>query len=230
MNEFNVLLRDRYRLRMLGLMMLMEIIIALIVFASAGRMDLPWVWVSIAVHSLIMVVGVFSFDAGLVRERFKTSQNGRDDLTRPLSILMLLLSLIIAGLDAGRYGWSGAIASEMRVGVLLLYILGLSLSIWAASTNQFFAPCIRHQEERGHYVITDGPYRWIRHPGYAGLLLSASTNVVLLGSWWALLPITVIAMVFIRRTAIEDGFLKSELEGYQGYALSVRYRLVPGLW
>ena len=103
------------------------------------------------------------------------------------------------------------------------------LCVWAMAVNRFFSPVVRLQEERGHRLVTDGPYRYIRHPGYAGILLSACVGVAL-GSWWSLLPLVVAMGLILRRTALEDRFLRASLEGYASYAEQVRYRLVPGIW
>jgi protein-S-isoprenylcysteine O-methyltransferase Ste14 len=96
--------------------------------------------------------------------------------------------------------------------------------------NPFFSPVVRVQTERGHHLITSGPYQFIRHPGYLGSAGSALCGAVALGSWWALLPALGVVGVMIRRTILEDRFLHSELAGYQEYAGKVRYRLLPGIW
>jgi protein-S-isoprenylcysteine O-methyltransferase Ste14 len=106
----------------------------------------------------------------------------------------------------------------------------LSLVLWALTQNRFFSPVVRIQTERGHHLITRGPYRFIRHPGYLGGAGSALCGAIALGSCWALLPAAGVAGVLLRRTILEDRFLHRELAGYQDYARKVRYRVLPGIW
>jgi len=106
----------------------------------------------------------------------------------------------------------------------------LGLALWALTQNRFFSPVIRVQTERGHHLITSGPYQFIRHPGYLGGAGSALCGAIALGSRWALLPAAGVVGVLLRRTVIEDRFLRPELAGYQDYARKVRYRLLPGIW
>ena len=99
-----------------------------------------------------------------------------------------------------------------------------------ASENTFFSEVVRIQEDRGHLVVTSGPYRVVRHPGYAGNIVAWPCIALALGSWFAVLLSAVIVVLFIVRTAWEDRALQTGLEGYAEYAERVRYRLVPGLW
>ena len=96
--------------------------------------------------------------------------------------------------------------------------------------NRFFSPVVRIQEERGHHLITEGPYRFIRHPGYAGMLLAFAGVGPALGSWWSLVPLVPVVLLILRRLLIEDRYLHEHLEGYAGYAQRVPYRLLPGVW
>ena len=113
---------------------------------------------------------------------------------------------------------------------LTVYTLGLWLAFWAMSANRFFSPVVRIQKERGHHLITTGPYRFVRHPGYVGVISATLGGGLALGSYWSLVPLVVLFVLFIRRTALEDRFLLAELEGYADFARKVRYRLLPGIW
>jgi protein-S-isoprenylcysteine O-methyltransferase Ste14 len=101
---------------------------------------------------------------------------------------------------------------------------------WASTVNRFFSPVVRIQTERGHHVVTDGPYRYARHPGYAGAILGVPCTALALGSWWALVPAAAFVLAVLRRITIEDQYLKDNLPGYPEYAEKVRHRVVPGLW
>ena len=96
--------------------------------------------------------------------------------------------------------------------------------------NRFFSASVRIQTERGHTVISSGPYQYIRHPGYAGGVLSSVAVPLLLGSFWALVPAILVIILMVVRTGLEDTTLLEELEGYRKYATSVRHRLIPGAW
>ncbi len=113
---------------------------------------------------------------------------------------------------------------------LVPMLMGFSLSSWVMITTSFFAPTVRIQDERGHTVVSDGPYGWVRHPGYAGWSLALIITPLMLGSFWALVPGTLAVTLLVVRTVLEDRFLREELDGYAEYAQRVRYRLVPGIW
>jgi protein-S-isoprenylcysteine O-methyltransferase Ste14 len=105
-----------------------------------------------------------------------------------------------------------------------------ALPAWALTVNRFFSSDARIQRDRGHQVVTDGPYRFVRHPGYAGSMLLALAMPLALGSWWSYLPALAAAALMLRRLLIEDRMLRAELEGYADYAARVRWRLLPGVW
>jgi protein-S-isoprenylcysteine O-methyltransferase Ste14 len=109
-------------------------------------------------------------------------------------------------------------------------LLGDLFSKWAAASNCFYSRVIRIQGDRGHAVVTSGPYRFVRHPGYAGALVTGLATPVALGSLWALVAGGMMALLLVVRTALEDQLLHKELHGYTEYAQRTRYRLVPGVW
>jgi protein-S-isoprenylcysteine O-methyltransferase Ste14 len=113
---------------------------------------------------------------------------------------------------------------------VIVMIAGYSFSSWALIVNRFFSGTVRIQTERGHHVVTDGPYRIVRHPGYAGGLLGFVMIPFLLDSLWALIPTFLLTVVLVVRTALEDATLQKELPGYAEYAQRTRYRLIPGVW
>jgi protein-S-isoprenylcysteine O-methyltransferase Ste14 len=79
-------------------------------------------------------------------------------------------------------------------------------------------------------VVTTGPYRYVRHPMYVGVILAFLSLPLALGSLWALVPGATCAALFVMRTALEDRTLLDKLPGYREYAERVRYRLIPGIW
>ena len=214
---------------MLGRLALFEVILLSLLLGSAGRMDLPWFWGLMAIHAAYMFVCYACMDPGLREERVKGRPAGWDRYFRTALALGLLAHLLVAGLDV-RYGWSSNIPTLARAAGLLLYTAGTGLAVSAMCFNRFFAPAVRIQSERGHHVVTDGPYRLVRHPGYLGLTVALAAESLVFGSYYALIPVVVSAVVLVVRTTIEDRMLREELPGYAEYALRVRSRLVPGVW
>jgi len=129
-----------------------------------------------------------------------------------------------------RYGWTDPLAFNIKIVSLIVIVLGYVLGSWALIENKFFSGIVRIQEDRGHHVVTTGPYRFIRHPGYAGSLLVYLVVPIFLDSLWAYIPtILLIGIVFLR-TLLEDRTLQSELPGYKDFTQKTRYRLLPYIW
>ena len=140
-----------------------------------------------------------------------------------------LVTLVVAGLDR-RWGWRPELPLAWALIGAALLALASAFAAYAMLTNRFFSGVVRIQHERGHTVVTDGPYRWVRHPGYAGGVVGQIALPLLLGSLWALIPGVLTAGLTILRTTLEDRTLCTELPGYAEYAQRARYRLLPGVW
>lgn len=152
-----------------------------------------------------------------------------DKVLAPAMALGSIVPLIIAGLDK-RYGWTDPLGFSIKIVSLIVIVLGYVLGSWALIENKFFSGIVRIQEDRGHHVISSGPYRFIRHPGYAGSLLVYLVVPMFLDSLWACIPtILLIGIVFLR-TSLEDRTLQAELPGYKEFTQKTRYRLLPGIW
>ena len=201
-----------------------------ILFGCAGRWDLPLVWAYVGVLISATVAVLLAIDPDLLRERVKPGPGGEDRNLRFLAMPFFLAHLVIAGLDVGRFHWSDTIPTWVRVGGLLGVAFAYSLTIWAMRVNRFFSPVVRIQTERGHRLVTSGPYAWVRHPGYAAALIMIGASGLALGSWWSLSANVPVVLLIFRRLLIEDRFLKQNLDGYRDYATRVRYRLMPGVW
>ena len=141
----------------------------------------------------------------------------------------MMIMWIVAGLDM-RNAWSSGILPSTQFAALLIVIAGHTLVVWATGTNAFFSQVVRIQTERGHTVVSGGPYRWVRHPAYVGGILVVLGSPIMLASWWALIAGVVSAVLMVTRTAFEDKTLQAELAGYKDYAERTRYRLLPGVW
>ncbi len=205
-------------------------VIGVILFGAAGRMDLPFIWAYLAIMGGLGIVAMVFIDPGLLKERLKPGPGGLDArLIVPLKLLGWA-GLIFAALDVGRLNISDRVPLPVGVITMAGVAAGLGLAFWAMLVNRFFSTVVRLQEERGHHLITGGPYRFVRHPGYTGTLVSVLCIGPALGSWLASIPMVIFALLILRRARLEDRFLHDKLEGYPAYAQRVRYRLLPGVW
>jgi protein-S-isoprenylcysteine O-methyltransferase Ste14 len=118
----------------------------------------------------------------------------------------------------------------LRIAALAVFAAGLALFIWAMHVNRFFSSVVRIQQERGHQTVTAGPYRWVRHPGYAGAIPAIVASGMALCSWLATALGTLGVPLLLWRAILEDRTLRAELPGYAEYAQQVRWRLLPGVW
>jgi protein-S-isoprenylcysteine O-methyltransferase Ste14 len=129
-----------------------------------------------------------------------------------------------------RFGWAPELPIWLQVTGLALAVVGGLIILWAMMANRFFSAVVRIQDDRGHQVATTGPYKYVRHPGYASTFLYYPGAALSLGSAWALLPAALIIVLIVIRTMLEDKTLQKELPGYKAYTEKVKYRLIPGIW
>lgn len=203
-------------------------------FAAAGRLDWMggWIFVGLVLFSLAaQSLTVRVKNPVLAQERWKERADTKsfDRVYTQIYMAMLPVMTLVAGLDSGRFGWSSLPEWTVPVGVAL-HVLGQLPVLWSFSTNPHLETTVRVQSDRDHKVINTGPYRFVRHPMYLGLLLMLVGWPLVFGSLWAYLPALVAMAAFIARTAHEDQTLRQELPGYLEYTRQTRYRLVPGLW
>jgi protein-S-isoprenylcysteine O-methyltransferase Ste14 len=205
-----------------------------VLFLTAGRLDWIAAWVYLALNLLIVAtIGLYVArrNPDLINERGRIGQSAKnwDKVVMILYTLTLFVLLVVAGLDAVRFRWTTMHVSVQAIGVIGLF-LSMGINYWAMLSNPFLSTVVRIQDDRGHQVATTGPYRWVRHPMYVGVILLWLSTALILGSWWALVPGLIIAAIFVVRTALEDRMLQAELAGYAEYAARVRYRLLPAIW
>jgi protein-S-isoprenylcysteine O-methyltransferase Ste14 len=152
-----------------------------------------------------------------------------DKILSPMLAFGALIVLIVAGADK-RFGWSTPFSLAAKIMALIVIILGYLLGSWALIENRFFSGVVRIQTDRGHHVVTTGPYRIVHHPGYAGALWIYVAMPILFDSLWAFIPTVLLIGVLVLRTSQEDRTLQAELPGYKEFAQKTRYRLLPGMW
>jgi protein-S-isoprenylcysteine O-methyltransferase Ste14 len=199
-----------------------------------------WGWWEAWVYALVSILGFAASRAlaarrnpGLLAERARFLQHedakSWDKLLAPLVGLGSGLVPLVAGLEA-LFDRSPSFSLTMKILALAVLLAGYALGSYALIENCFFSGMVRIQTDRGQHVVTGGPYRWLRHPGYAGSLLAYLATPLFLDSTWAFLPAAFFTVVLVIRTALEDKTLQDELAGYREYATRVRYRLLPGVW
>ena len=206
--------------------------IAAVLFGSALRIDLPFFWAYLAVTGAFALAVVLTVSENLLRERIRPAERGIDNLKllRIGAGVIFALEWIIAGVDVGQLHFSDTVPEALQLVALVLYASVFAVWWWAMQVNPFFSAASRIQRDRGHHLVESGPYRFVRHPGYASFSLFGWGGPIALGSWCAALPHLAVVVVFLRRAAIEDRMLRKELDGYEEYASRTRYRVLPGIW
>jgi protein-S-isoprenylcysteine O-methyltransferase Ste14 len=217
-----------------AILILLGLVFCVLLFAVAGRLDWVEGWLLGGAVMVYMgasaIIGIVR-DPELVKERSSAISNARGIEKAVLIVVFVLCAavIIVAALDAGRFGWSVMPVVVEVVGWLLV-LPALALPMWVGMVNTYASAVVRVQKERGHHVIAEGPYRYVRHPMYTGMVVLGIGLPLALGSWWALAPGLLWFITFVLRTAQEDGALRRDLPGYAAYARKVRYRLMPGIW
>ncbi|MCF7797419.1 MAG: isoprenylcysteine carboxylmethyltransferase family protein [Candidatus Marinimicrobia bacterium] len=215
------------------------VVIILIPF-SPLLISFDWDWLEAWVYAIVAVLGFFIShwlvwrrSPDLLSERAQMLNHpdakSWDRILAPALALGGGLIPIAAGFERV-FGevqeFSLPVKSLALAGIILGYVLGT----WALVTNRYFSGMVRIQTDRGHAVVSSGPYRWVRHPGYTGAFITYVGMSFWLDSTWSILPMLLVNLVVIIRTKLEDETLQAELAGYPEYAEKPRYRLVPGVW
>ena len=212
----------------------MFLVLSSVLVGAAGRFDWWEAWAFLIIYFLIALTSAIRMaqtNPELVRERSHPGKNVKqwDNVLVGINLLLTLALYAVIGLDAGRYGWSEMPAWVRLVG-LWGFIPAFGLPLWASKVNAYLSSRVRIQEDRGHTVVAEGPYRYVRHPMYVGMIFYNISVPLVLGSWWGLTVSGLMIVAVIARTAFEDKTLQRELPGYSEYSQHVQYRLFPGVW
>jgi protein-S-isoprenylcysteine O-methyltransferase Ste14 len=207
-----------------------------IIFVAAGTINYAGGWLYLGVMiaaSVVFGADMMRVDPGLLKERLKPPVQKDQPLADKLILIPILL-LMFGGMgfmaaDAARWHWSMMPPSVQWVGCGLL-LAALLFIYWIMRTNSFAAPVVKIQKDRGQAVITTGPYAIVRHPMYFGALFYMAGTSLVLGSWWGLATVPVLALLLGIRIGVEEQTLRTGLDGYDDYARRVRWRLVPLIW
>jgi protein-S-isoprenylcysteine O-methyltransferase Ste14 len=206
----------------------------LLLFAAAGRVDWPraWVYLGVVLLGELLTAVILAAANPEILERRGRMGAGTKSYDRVFVALWLVLAFttpVVAGLEVGRSGNALVPLAGMYAGLVMM-MLAYLFGAWAMAVNEHFELLIRIQTDRGHRVVSSGPYRIVRHPGYLAAIVGSLAAPLILGSLWAFAPVVAGALLFTARTALEDRTLRQELAGYPEYASRTRYRLLPGIW
>ena len=201
---------------------------------AAGRADWGngWLLTALLTVNLVVVLPiVYKLNPGVIKLRMQPirPKKGFDQVFVAAGLVLFLCGLIVAGLDSGRHVWS-RMSWEWTVLGVGMYIAGMVPVVCSLVVNKFLDTTVSIQRHRGHRVVSTGPYRIVRHPMYSGLLLVCLSFPLILGSWWAFIPMGLMPPLLVFRTAKEDATLRPELAGYEQFTQQTRYRLIAGVW
>ena len=226
-------LSQKARTQMVLRALLAPILLVGLLFLVAGTWQYwqAWIYLTINMILLLLMSTVLSPNAELVEERLnpKEGMKGWDKFYFAVTTPMYIIALVLAGLDQ-RFHWTTNMPLTVYWASVVIYILGQAIFQWARYTNQYFSSVVRIQKDRGQTVCKEGPYQYVRHPGYVGGFLFTITIGLVLGSWIATIPQVLAAAMIVWRTAREDKTLQAELPGYLEFTRETKYRLLPGVW
>lgn len=206
-------------------------VMAGIIFLAGGRL-LYWqalLYLGLAILGTALTHVLSPKERNLSAYRANSVKTGEAWDRRIVGVLFLLsvATFVVAGLDSGRFGWSGPLPPATTIiGAVVLFVGQLIFAL-ARRENAFFAGTVQIEEDRLHTVCMTGPYHVVRHPGYLGMVISTVGFPLLIGSYWAFIPAGLSVITLLLRMQKEDRFLKDRLTGYREYANTVKYKLIP---
>jgi protein-S-isoprenylcysteine O-methyltransferase Ste14 len=225
--------RSKFQIIVQGFVVTPVALIAMLLL-TAGRWDYWQAWLITGLAMVILVgeLVVMRNRPEVINERLAPGKGWKtwDKLIFVFSGLLQIVTLLLGALDTGRFGWSPRFSWWVYGLCLSGYCLGQAIFLWAKHVNYYFSSVVRIQQDRGQQVCQEGPYKFVRHPGYMGFFLYTILTPLLLGSLWGLIPQGIVIILMLIRTKLEDDTLKKELPGYAEYAKEVKYRLLPGIW
>jgi protein-S-isoprenylcysteine O-methyltransferase Ste14 len=210
--------------------------VALLWPAGTWRWWEAWAVIGLwAAFAIATTVYLSRHDPALLAERMKASpvQKGQKAWDKVLMLLMFIPGFgifIVPGFDVVRFGWSGPLPAWEEVLAMVAHLPGFLFIGWVMHENTYLSRVVKIADERGHKVITTGPYALVRHPMYSAVMVMVFAVPVALGSRFGLIPATLFVVLLIARTYLEDRTLHAELPGYPEYAKETRYRLIPRIW
>jgi len=207
------------------------VLLGVILFVAAGTLSWKWAWAVLLLGLLLLIINWILLPAELIEERGRKKENVKkwDKVLSSIISIPTIFMYVFSGLDY-RFHWTGDVPIITNIAGLAFIFLGSLLFTWSMASNRFFSTLVRLQFDRQHSVETEGPYKFVRHPGYLGYITFTLATPVALGTFSGSIFSVIICILLIVRTALEDATLKKELPGYTDYAKNVKYKLIPLLW
>ncbi len=210
------------------------VFVVVLTFITAGRLNYwqGWVYNGLNILFLLVTIIVLRDRKDLIKERLKPGEGTKkwDKVYTLVSTPLFLAMFLLSVLDAARFSWTPKVPFIVIILAAVMFSIGQLMVLWAKIANNFFSSVARIQKDRNQTVCTDGPYRFVRHPGYLGGLIFTVATPLLLGSFGGLIPAALTMIPVLGRTYLEDKMLQAELPGYRDYARRVRFRLLPHIW
>ena len=221
--------------------LLMTFIYILIFPALLIYLSGDWLWIEgyiFGIWFLILcyttIIYLYRKNPALLVERYRQPGTGDQKGWDKYMVIGLFIGfiswIVIMPLDAKRFAWT----SDFPLGLKIFGGIELMMSFFfffrSYTDNTFLSPLVRIQTERKQQVVTTGVYGIVRHPMYLGGLLLFIGTPLLLGSVFGLIFGLLILLLLVFRIVGEEKMLISELEGYDAYKKSVKYRLIPFIW
>ncbi len=203
---------------------------AALTLALAGTIHLPFFWAVFVIQAIVSAASIYLLEPALLNERMRPQGKDEDRFGRLIVTILYLTSVIIPALDVGRLHIADTVPLIVQIIGVVLNIIGWAGIVWAMRINMYFSSAIRLQPDRNQQVITTGPYRVIRHPGYAFASLGFLGQTMMFGSWLGFIPTILLIIDFIYRSFLEEKILVDGLPGYKAYMARVKSRWVPGLF
>lgn len=210
------------------------------VLYAALLLGIPWEWnwaMGWVFCALTLGISFFEMfilnikNPQLIKERVKPGGQAKpfDRIISRVIIMFGVVYIVVAGLDR-RFALSPQLPLVIQIAACAVYALALSFSYWAMHVNSFFSSVVRIQTDRGQTVCKEGPYRIVRHPGYAGALLSYWVMPLVLSTLWVYVPVAIVTGLLVLRIVLEEKTLRQELPGYVEFTKETKYRVIPGIW
>jgi protein-S-isoprenylcysteine O-methyltransferase Ste14 len=211
-----------------------NIVFSAILFICAGSINYMQAWIFLSINIISTLMNYFSIhkNSELMNERSKLGEGVKswDKLLLSLSAFIYVITIVIAGLDSGRFQCTLNFNWYICISGVILTLIGQSLFLKARIQNNFFSSVVRIQKDRGHHVCDTGLYKIVRHPGYLGMIISLTGLPFITTSIWSFIPTLVSIILLLIRTSLEDKTLKNELDGYLEYTKKTPYKLMPWIW
>lgn len=211
-----------------------NLVFTAILIICAGRINYTQGWIFLSINILSTFMNYFTIreNSELINERSKLGEGIKswDKLLLGLSALIYVITIVLAGLDSGRFRWTQTINWNIIIAGVILNVIGQFLFLTARSQNNFFSSVVRIQKDRGHVVCDTGLYKIVRHPGYLGMIITLMGIPLITTSVWSIFPTLIAIILLLIRTSLEDRTLKNELDGYDEYTRRTRNKLIPLVW